>query len=279
MKSKILFPIIVLLFPGFLFSQKIWFGPKTGLNIIPVENTELKGNAYSLGFQAGAAFEYQFNGWFSFSTNPLYSAQRKEYEINETSSFFESISALTSFLPDTLITSYIESASQYVNDTVYSKTKGFLKLGYAELPLMAKFRYSGFSFSSGPYLAILVSNNATEEFTQYIPILKTIEPSLDTIPLLHQLVVSMFPGSENPVITSNIKSSNVKMFDYGFIADLSYQANSNLTFGIRYTRGIPNYRSPELSKDDYLSSMTLSVGYLINVKKKGEIDNASPQFQ
>lgn len=270
---KNLFLSIVLFFAGNLFSQEIWFGPKTGLNIIPIEKTELRGNSFAPGFHIGGTLEYRFNNWFSLSADLLYTTKKKIYESTGKESFFNKISGFMSFLPDSAggfsIDSLIGTAVEYMNDTVYSRTSGFVKLGYIELPLMAKFRYKGFSFSTGPYVAILLSNKATEELTQDIPLLKTFGPVLDTVPFLPQLVKGIFPAYYKPEITKDIVSNEIKMFDFGFVTDISYQAGSNIIFSLRYTRGFPNYRSPEYRKKDYLSTINISIGYFFNANKIG----------
>lgn len=277
---KSLLFIIVLLFSGVLFSQEIRLGPKAGLNFNKVEKTELKGNLYAQGFQSGGTFEYWFNSRFSLSADLLYTSKMKGYEINETSSLSKSISPILFFLPDTVFgfspQSLIGSASQYVNDTVYSKTRGTVKLGYIEFPVMAKFHCKGFIFSAGPYLAKLVSNKATEELTRDVPLYNALEPSADSVPFLPQLLDYIFPGIEKPKITEDINSSDVKMYDFGFITDLTYKTSGNLTFGIRYTQGLSGYRSPELKKNDYLSTISFSLGYLFNVKKTDKSNFTNP---
>lgn len=252
------------------FSQDIMVGPKAGLNIIPLEKTELSGNSFALGFHAGGVFEYRFNNWFSLSTDILYSAKRKTYEKLATESLYKKVEGMLSMFMDSssnMIDSVIGGFSGYVNDTVYSRTKGFVKMGFAEIPVLAKFRYKSFSFSAGPYVALLFSNSATEELTQEIPLLKTIEPVLDTVPFLPQLIKGMFPGYSEPDVTEIASSDEIKVIDFGFVADITYQTSDNITFSIRYTRGIPNYRSPELRKNDCLSTINISIGYLFSLGK------------
>lgn len=264
---------IALLSSGLLFSQEVWVGPKAGLNIMPIEYSRLTGNKFSLGFHVGGTVEYRFNKWFSVAADLLYTTKNKAYEKKENESAIKKVSGLLSIFGQSAasggqIDSLMQTVSRYANDTVYSTTKGFVKLGYIEIPVMAKFRYKEFSFAAGPYVALLFSNKASEELRQDIPLLTALKPTLDTIsPLITQVISGLFPAYDAPKITNEIQSNDVKMFDYGFVADITYQSSSNVTFSLRYTQGLTNYRSPEIRKNDYHSIINISIGYLFNATK------------
>lgn len=270
MKKLVFIFLLALIFSSVTFGQRFSVGGRAGLNVMPLENTDLKGHLYSLGYHAGATADYKVNEWFSISTEIDFTTRKKSYELYDTSSFIETLSAnpLLSFLGVDIndILDSLGGIDNYVNDNVYNTTRGITSLGYIKIPILANFNYKDLYFSVGPYVSFLVSAKSTEEFSQHIPIVETMT-GLDTIPFYPMIIKATFPGYSTPV-TSNINGDkNIRKIDCGIIAGISYRLDNNFTVGFRYTQGLLNYRSTEIYKNDYLSSFSFSIGYSIKIKR------------
>lgn len=270
MKKQVIICLALLIISAVTFGQKFSVGGSAGLNVMPVEKSDFKGHLYSLGYHVGATADYKINEWFSVSAELVYTTQKKTYELYDTTSFIETLNnnPLLGFLGIDIndILDSLGGIENFVNDHVYNTTRGVTNLGYIKIPVLAKFNYKSLYFSVGPYVSFLVSNKATEEFTQHIPIVETLT-GLDTIPFYSSIINGTFPGYSTPV-TSNIKGDkNIRKIDYGIIADITYRLDNNFTVGFRYTQGLINYRSPEIYKRDYLSSFNFSIGYNFKIRK------------
>lgn len=271
--KKIVFIIIILLtLSGLVSGQHFSAGAKAGLNIIPLEKQDLKGNLFSLGYHFGAVGSYKINDWFSISAEVLYTSQKKTYEKFDTTSFIETMAA-NPFLSiigvninDLLDT--LGMVTDYINDNVYNSTRAVVNLAYIKIPVLANFNYKSLYISAGPYVSFLVSNKTTENYSQHIPIIETF-PGLDTIPFFSSIVSTSFPGYYEPVSTKIEKDKTIGKFDFGVMAEISYRLNNNFTVGVSYHQGLLNYRSPEIYKNDYLSSINFSIGYFFDLKKNG----------
>lgn len=274
MKLKTLALLLMIAFsPAVLFSQNFSAGVKAGVNLIPLEKTDLKGNLLAPGINAGGVFEWKVNDWFSLGTEVSFTTRKKTYETNSSSSFIQKLTSsfFYGMLPEdtrNLIDSLI-GLNTYINDKVYNKTNGAVNLGYIEIPLVARFNYKNLSVATGPYISFLVSSRVKEELNQRIPLMET-ATFLDSIPIFTTFVKGLFPGYSTPY-TSDIKTNkNLVTIDYGFIADISYRLNENFNIGVRYARGLTNYRSPIMYEKDYLSTFSLSLSYMFNFQPKAK---------
>lgn len=270
MRKQVFIFLLTLIFSTVTFGQRFSVGGRAGLNVIPLENNDLKGHSYSLGYHIGATADYKINEWFSISAEIDYTTRKKAYERYDTTSFIETLNdnPLLGFLGVDIndMLDSLGGIENYVNDNVYNTTRGITSLGYIKIPVLAKFNYKDLYLSVGPYVSFLVSAKTTEEFTQHIPIVETMT-GLDTIPFYSTIIDGTFPGYSTPV-TSNIKEDkNIRKIDCGIIADISYRLDNNFTVGFRYTQGLLNYRSPEIYKNDYLSSFNFTIGYSFKIKK------------
>jgi hypothetical protein len=276
LKRKITYLLLIfLLTPVIIFSQDLSAGLKAGINIIPLEKNDLKGNLLSPGYNIGGVFQWKVNDFFSLGTEVSFTTRKKTYETNSSASFVDKLKSnfFYDLLPEEtrdLIDSLI-GMNTFINDKVYNKTTGAVSLGYIEIPIIARFHYKSLSIATGPFVSFLVSGKVKEELTQSIPLFEA-ATFIDTIPFFSTMVNGMFPGYSKPYITEEKTRKNLVTVDYGFIADISYRINENFNLGIRYTRGLTNYRSPIIYDKDYLSSFSFSVSYMFNfsVKQKSK---------
>lgn len=263
--------IIIQLCPVLIFSQELSAGLKAGINIIPLEKNDLKGNLLAPGFNAGGVFQWKVNDFFSLGTEISFTTRKKTYETNSTLSLIDKLKSnfFYDLLPEETreIIDSIIGMNTFINDKVYNKATGVVSLGYIEIPIIARFHYKSLSVATGPYVSFLVSGKVNEQLSQSIPLLET-AAFLDTIPFFSTMVNGMFPGYSKPYLTEEKTRKNLVTVDYGFIADISYSINKNFNIGIRYTRGLTNYRSPIIYKKDYLSSFSFSLSYMFNFEIK-----------
>lgn len=269
--KKITFILSLLLTFSMMSSgQKFRAGGRAGLNIMPLENSDLKGHTYSLGYHVGAVGEYRITNWFSISAELVYTTRKKSYEFADTSSFIETMAnnPMLGLLGVNIneILDSLGGIEAYVNDHVYTTTKGISNLGYLKIPVLAKFNYKSLYIALGPYVSFLISNKSTEEMTQHIPLVEAMT-GLDTIPFYSLIIKGTFPGYFQPFTSTISENKDIKKVDYGVIADISYRLDNNFTVGFRYTQGLTNYHSPEIYKNDFLSAFSFSVGYIIPIKK------------
>mgnify|MGYP001231122677 CR=1 FL=1 len=273
MKNIVVTFILFTIFSGIIYGQKFSAGGKAGFSIIPLEKQDLNGRVFSPAYQFGVTGCYKINDWFSVSAEINYSLQKKTYKKYDTTSFSQTLAANpllvmmgvdVSELLDTL-----GMATAYINDNSYNTTRGEVNLSYISIPVLANFNYKSLYISAGPYISFLISDKAKEEYSQHIPIVESF-PMLDTIPFYTTFIGSSFPGYYQPVSTTKQKNKDIKKIDYGVIADISYRLDNHFTLGFRYTQGLCNYRSPEIYKNDYLSSFSFTIGYLIGIKKNDD---------
>ncbi|HNX89558.1 MAG TPA: outer membrane beta-barrel protein [Paludibacteraceae bacterium] len=272
MKRIVCIVILLVSISCLVSGQKFSAGAKAGLNIIPLEKQDLKGNLFSPGYHFGAVGSYKINDWFSLSLEVIYTSQKKIYEKFDTTSFIETLAAnpLLSIIGvdinDLLDT--LGMVTDYINDDVYNTTRAVVNLAYIKIPVLANFNYKSLYISAGPYVSFLVSNKTTEEYRQHLPLIESFT-GLDTIPFFSSIISTSFPGCYEPVTTKIEKDKNIRKVDFGVMAEISYRLNNNFTVGVSYHQGLLNYRSPEIYKKDYLSSINFSIGYLFNLKKNG----------
>lgn len=261
MKIKIL--CLFVLVSLFAKGQGLNYGPRIGANVIYLQENDFKSKDYGLRGNFGANVEYSFNEYFSISADVLFSQKRKLYESFENKSLIKALS--NSFFGIGLADSSLLGISQFLNDTVYGTTKGSVKLNYIEIPLLAKFNYKGISVGVGPYFSYLNKVQSVEVMTQESPLLDIAFNALDSIPFvgpfLKTTISSQFPGYEKPQITEGTDKAKYRTLDMGLVVDVSYRFNSNLYTGMRYTRGLTDYRSTQSDSKQVNSVWMFNVGY------------------
>ncbi len=273
---KKLYVVIVFLTLSFslsVYSQNLSVGAKAGLSVLSLEKDTLKGNLFSLGYHFGGTVNFKINDWFSVSAELLYASQKRTYQLQNTTSFIQTLSnsPLLSLMGIDIgsILDSLSGINQFVNDNVYNNHRAVVNLSYIKIPILACFNYKSLYVSAGPYVAFQIANKTTDELTQHVPIIETLT-GLDSIPYYTLLVGTFFPGYTSPVTNDTKGDKQIKMLDVGIIADLSYHIDKHFTVGVRYSRGLMNYRSPQIYKHDALSSIDFSVGYLFNIAKKSK---------
>ncbi|MES2837356.1 MAG: outer membrane beta-barrel protein [Bacteroidota bacterium] len=266
MRIKLLFVFLAFVF--FAKAQNLNFGPRIGANVIYLQENEFKSKDYAFRANFGANAEYSFNEYFSVSADVLFSQKRKLYESFENQSLIKALS--NSFLGIGLADSSLLGVAQFLNDTVYGTTKGSVKLNYIEIPLLAKFNYKGVSVGVGPYFSYLNKVQSVEVMTQESPLLDIAFNALDSIPFagpfIKTAISSQFPGYETPQITESTDKSKYRTVDMGFVVDLSYRFGSNLYTGMRYTRGLTDYRYTQSGSKQVNSVWMFNVGYSFGKK-------------
>ncbi|HOH84925.1 MAG TPA: outer membrane beta-barrel protein [Bacteroidales bacterium] len=249
------------------FGQHFNAGAKAGLNMIPLEKNDLKGRLFSAGYHVGAVGSYKVNDWFSVSAEIMLTSQKKTYEKLDTASFLGTLAEnpLLSFTGIDIdeIMDTLGMIKDYINDNVYNTRTGVVNLTYIKVPVLACFNYKSLYFSVGPYVSFLLSNKGNEELSQLIPIVETMT-GLDTIPFYYSIINAMFPGYSEPLASKVEKDKTIGKIDFGVMAEVSYRLGNNVTLGVSYHQGLLNYRKPEIYKNDYLSSLNFSIGYLFN---------------
>ena len=239
--------------PLISFSQSISFGPEVGFNTILLQKNEF-GNEFRLGWNSGAAFNWNITDYLSLRTGVYFSQHQKNYFGSDPYEFI----VFGYDLNDLGIPG--------ADFNVYTKTAGVTSQYGIEIPIMASYNYKGFSVFAGPYMHFMVRAWTREKTETIIPFLQTFNiDSLDPTGFISFL----FPPAYEENFTESSSKENLRTFDYGFKCGLSYEANDFRTSGY-YTLGIPDYRidrgANELNNHHYFS---FSVAYLIRTKKSG----------
>lgn len=173
-----------LLFAGIFSSiaQEVQWGIKAGANYSTVTSEE--DVDYLFGFHAGAVAEFPLSAKFSLQPELLYSLEGAKTEYNFEDQGF----------------------------TIHSKDK--LKLGYINLPVMAKYAVTpGFSLEAGPQIGYLVSAKDDYEIS------------------------SNFPEDFEESGTEDVKDQ-LKDFSFGFNFGAGYEFQNKLFLQARYHLGL-----------------------------------------
>src|ERR1035437_9117468 len=275
--KKIVFTFSFLLVSLTIVSAQLklpfYIEPKIGANVMPYADNSFEGRTYKMGLNGGVDAEYPINNWLSVKLGINYSSKKKGYNYLEKTSF---IKTLTSSFGGNSLAGTIGNIP-YINDTVYSTTKGSVNLSYLEVPLMASVNYKGLSLSAGAFVAFLLKANSHEEMTQNIPALQTFGPLFDTIPFASFLLDGVFPGYNNPVVKDNTDKSIYRSVDHGFVIDLTYTTEKNISFGVRYSQGLKNYRKTPLISPDVNRVWMVTIGYHFGGAIKGKGNNSMPK--
>jgi hypothetical protein len=241
--------------------DNISFGPRAGISIMPVSNSEITGRTFKLGVNAGGYFNYNFNSWFSLRAELNYSLRKSIEERNDTASLIDAFGPLLG------IDSLPFQLPDGVNLNVYSNTKSASTMHYVEIPVMGVLNLQNVKISAGPYVGIAVGAKTKTELSQDIPVLSIID--IDALgdllgeqgQFLPFLINQAFPGFQSPE-TDEIKGTgSFNKIDVGIVSDITYQLDNNLSFGVRYQHGFLDYRADAVGDKKLYNSLQFHIGY------------------
>lgn len=254
------------LFMGFLIAsmnyslaQKLSFGPKAGVNVIPVEKNDVMGNIYKFGWHSGGFFQYKLANNISLQSELYYNIKRKSYAFTDTSSLKDMLNDFGDIASDT---SFQQAANAF-NTDVYSKTTGAVRQTHIELPVLVTYNlWKSIEISAGAYVSYLIGAKSYEKLEQDIPLLRATH-AFDTIPEVKFFINSYYPAHETPVFTTSSGKSKYTNFDFGWITALAYRTEADIIFNVRYTKGIWDYRDSPSGNKQVHSSLQFSVAFAV----------------
>lgn len=269
MKNVITILILLFSFTS-VFCQKVSLGPEIGINVIPIEKTDL-GQDYQLGYHFGGHLKFNFSKKFRLSTGVFITQKKKGYSSSSTSSLFESFDDLFGGFggPDT---SGLDSLLNVpgLNTDITETTKGITSEIFIEIPVLANYKIKNVNFYLGPYVGILISASKTEEVTTDIPALDVID--LDALGL-GGFTSFLFPESGTE-ISSISGTDGLRSLDFGFNVGIGYQMN-DLHFNLMYSHGLLDYQDDNKGEaTETLKLARFSIAYLFDLKKKDKEGNA-----
>lgn len=244
-----------LLIPVLSFSQIKSYGLTGGLNLTPIDKTDVDGIIINPGYHGGLFVGYSINDNLSVEAEFLLTRTNKSYGI-------ETISTLDSMLLqgldmsgldldslnmggvdlDTTITNLI---TQYANTDIISRTKGNAALNYFTIPVTVSYRASKFKFSLGAYISILTKVTTTEVLNQDIPLLEALSFVEDN-KLFKALISLAYPGLYEPSIDEYTSKTPYNPLDYGVTGGISYDINKSMFISLKYVHGLTNtFKNPE----------------------------------
>lgn len=235
-------------------AQKFGFGPELGTNLIMLENTDL-GRNYHLGWFAGSKLEYDFFDNFSIRSGVYFSHRKKTFYAEDTSDF-----SFFGFKPS-------ELGIPGVDFSTYTKTQTVVSLFGVEVPVLAAFKYKGFSAFAGPYFNFGVGAWSKTVEDSYTPFLQAIQiDSIDQSGFLG----NFFPDANTHTFYETSEKEDYIKFDYGLKLGMSYELN-NIGFNLYYTKGIPGFlvdkESPYNKSHSYFS---FTINYNVVWKKMSQ---------
>ena len=265
--KKFAITLIFLLFLAEFYSQKLTIGPEIGLNIIPIENTNI-GYNHQLGYHAGGHLKYHFSKKFKLSSGLFLSQKKKGYSSSATRSIstllddFSGLGGGFISLPDTSGLDSLLNMSG-LNTDITESTKGISSELFIEIPILANYKLKNVNFYAGPYVGILISASKKEEITTDIPLLDAI----DFESLGIDGFTSLFLPSSGTSTEKISGTEGLRKLDFGFNLGLGYEMN-NLHFNLMYSQGLVDYRSDQTeSTKESLKLYRFSIAYLFNFKK------------
>ncbi len=264
--------ITTLLFSLAVCGQKVSIGPELGINIIPIENTNL-GYNYQLGFHFGGHVKYHISEKFKISTGLFITQKKVKYEAADTSSIFEKYKSL--FQLANIDEQELDSIAQSfgVNTDVLESTQGMHSEVFIKIPVLANYKYKNFNMYLGPYFGLLLMANKKEEIRTQIPLMNVIDFSqFDST----GFASAFLPEADETETSSKSTTENLNSLDIGFNAGIGYEMN-NLHFNLMYSQSFLDYRKDRAEdKLTPLKTIRLSIVYLFDLEKKAE---SVPSFQ
>lgn len=273
MKNYILTLILLISF-SLGFSQKIHLGPEIGVNIIPIENTEI-GYNYQLGYHFGGHFKYHFSDRWKLSSGIFISQKKKGYSSSSTSSV---LTLLDDMLGDfgglggTPDTSGLDSIINIpgLNLDMTESIKGVSSEIFIEIPILANYKIRNFNIYLGPYAGILLTASRKEELTTDIPVLDVID--MDALGLGG--FTSFFLPSSGTETSTVSGTDGLRILDFGINGGIGYEMN-DLHFNLMYSHGLLDYRdNNEGEPTETLKLIRVSVVYLFDITKKDKESSA-----
>jgi hypothetical protein len=264
--------VLILSFTQLSFCQKVSLGPELGVNIIPIENTNI-GYNYQLGIHFGGHLKYHFTENFRLSTGIFITQKKKKYSSRDTSSIFEYYESL--FQLANIDEQQVDSIAQSfgVNTDVLESTEGMASEIFIKVPILANYKYKNFNMYLGPYFGLLLMANKKEEQRTQIPLLNVIDISqFDST----GFASAFFPPADETVLSSKSTTENLNSLDIGMNVGIGYEMN-NLHFNLMYSQGFLDYRK-DRGNDGVspLKTIRISIVYLFDLKKDVE---SVPSFQ
>lgn len=190
--KKILLSAVVVFTFGLTNAQDVSYGVKGGLNLSNLSG-DIEDTKSLFGAHVGAFAEIKITDKFSVQPELLFSMQGAKQEYT----YFESFEGFT----------------------ITETEKTTLKLGYLNLPIMAKYYVSDkFSLEAGPQIGFLLSAKVDFEYTY--------RETFDGVTEIE---------SESGSV--DIKDE-VKSIDFGFGFGAAYNFTDKLSLGARYTLGL-----------------------------------------
>lgn len=243
---------------------------RAGGALMPDFENELQNN-FKLGFDAGVSAAYKFNKTFSLKTELLFTQKGKSYSYQTKQSLLSNFNGLLGSFIDTTL---IGSVQGFVDDGVYSNYRGYNKLTYLEIPLLAEVNIYKFKLTAGPYIGFLIAAKNKEELKQDIPLLDLLSPGIDSLGfaafLVKGLISSTFPGYNQTQVTESSETAAFTQLNYGYMIRLSYEIHKNTFLEARYTSALNSYLTDPEQKIS-LSSFSLGLSYAIGIKKMSAI--------
>lgn len=235
-------------------SQKLSFGPELGTNLVMLEKTDL-GKNYHMCWFAGSKVEYDFFDYFSLRSGVYFSQRKKMFSSEDTSEF-----SILGFKPSDL-------GIPGVDFSTYTKTQTVVSLFGVELPILAAFKYKGFSAFAGPYFNFRVGAWSKTVEDSYTPFLQAIQmDSIDQSGFL----TKFFPAATTHTFYETSEKKDYLKVDYGFKFGMSYEVN-NIGFNLYYVQGIPGFM---VDKKNVLSTphryFSFTINYAIDWKKSSQ---------
>ncbi|WP_291118199.1 porin family protein [Flavobacterium sp. UBA6135] len=215
--KKILLSALALMAFGFSNAQEVSYGVKGGLNLSNLAG-DIEDAKSLFGAHVGAFAEIKITDKFSVQPELLFSMQGAKQEYT----YFESFDGFS----------------------ITETEKSTLKLGYLNLPVMAKYYVNDkFSLEAGPQIGFLLSAKVDYEYTYR----ETFDGVTET---------------ESESGSYDIKDE-VKSIDLGFGFGAAYKFTENLSVGARYTLGLTSIAKDfdGESADIKNNVLQVSIGY------------------
>lgn len=206
--KKIFLCAVALATFGFSQAQEIKYGAKVGLNVATL-NGDVEDAKSLIGAHLGGFVEIKINEKFAFQPELLYSMQGAKSEY-----------------------SYSEPGYSYSEDTK-------LKLGYLNVPLMAKYFATDKLFiEAGPQIGFLMSAKNEFKFSE------------------------TFMGDTESASGDVDVKDNLKSVDFGLNFGLGYEFTENVFASARYNVGLSDINDAEGSNVEIQNGVfQFSVGY------------------
>ena len=216
--------LLIILLNSIYVNAQLYIGPEVGTNLITMRNKDI-GKEFNLGWHGGIRTSYFFSDYFSLTGGVYFTEKRQAYSSLDTAAVEVFGFSLEDLIPG-------------INLDQYTSTIGSVSQYYIQIPIMASYKLDNFSLSAGPFVGFMIRAWSREESSTDVPFLKVIDMStIDSTGFL----TALLPPAESTTFTETSSKSNLRIFDYGFKAGLSYQVNS-LGFNLSYLFSLTDYR-------------------------------------